>query len=160
MAKSSPNVKPIPDGYHTATPYLICKGAAKALDFYKKALGAEEIMRFDMGGQIGHAEIRIGNSMIMLADEHPDMGYKSPQSYGGTPVSLVLYVEDADALVKRALGAGAKELRPVQDQFYGDRSGTVADPFGHVWTISTHKEDVPEEEMKRRMASFKPEKKA
>jgi PhnB protein len=160
MAKSTPNVKPIPDGYHTATPYLICKGAAKALDFYKKALGAEEIMRFDMGGQIGHAEIRIGNSMIMLADEHPDMGYKSPQSYGGTPVSLVLYVEDADALVQRALGAGAKELRPVQDQFYGDRSGTVADPFGHVWTISTHKEDVPEEEMKRRLASHgKPEKK-
>ena len=160
MAKPASNVKPIPDGYHTATPYLICKGAAKALDFYKKALGAEEIMRFDMGGQIGHAEIRIGNSMIMLADEHPDMGYKSPQSYGGTPVSLVLYVEDADALVQRAIGAGAKELRPVQDQFYGDRSGTVADPFGHVWTISTHKEDVPEEEMKRRMASFKPEKKA
>jgi PhnB protein len=159
MAKSASNVKPIPDGYHTATPYLICKGAAKALDFYAKALGAEEIMRFDMGGQIGHAEIRIGDSMIMLADEHPDMGYKSPQSYGGTPVSLVLYVEDADALVQRAIGAGAKELRPVQDQFYGDRSGTVADPFGHVWTISTHKEDVPAEEMKRRLASFKPEKK-
>ena len=159
MAKSASNVKPIPDGYHTATPYLICKGAAKALDFYAKALGAEEIMRFDMGGRIGHAEIRIGDSMIMLADEHPDMGYKSPQSYGGTPVSLVLYVEDADALVQRAIGAGAKELRPVQDQFYGDRSGTVADPFGHVWTISTHKEDVSEEEMKRRMASFEPEKK-
>ncbi len=153
MAKPAPKVKPIPDGYHTATPYLICKGAAKALDFYKKAFGAEEIMRFDMGGQIGHAEIRIGNSVIMLADEHLDMGFKSPQSYGGTPVSLVLYVEDVDARAKQAIAAGAKVMRPVQDQFYGDRSGTFTDPFGHVWTISTHKEDLLPEEMKRRMAA-------
>jgi len=152
MAKPASKVKPIPDGYHTVTPYLMCKGAAKALDFYKKAFGAEEIMRFDMGGgAIGHAEIRIGNSMVMLADEHPDMGFKSPLTYGGTPVSLVLYVDDVDALAKRAVGAGAKEIRPVQDQFYGDRSGTFSDPFGHVWTISTHKEDISMEEMKKRM---------
>ncbi len=146
-------VKPIPDGYHTVTPYLIIKGAAKALDFYKKAFGAEELFRFDMGGMIGHAEIKIGDSPIMLADEHPDMGYKSPPAYGGTPVSIVLYVNDVDALAKKATAAGAKVLRPVEDQFYGDRTGTFEDPFGHVWSIATHVEDVSPEEMKKRVAA-------
>ena len=145
-------VKPIPAGYHTATPYLIVNDAAKAIDFYKRGLGATEIMRFDApGGRIGHAEIKIGDSVIMLADEYPDMGYRSPQSIGGTPVSIYLYVEDVDRLFKQAIAAGGKELRPVKDQFYGDRSGTLADPFGHVWSIGTHKEDVAPEELHRRM---------
>jgi PhnB protein len=144
--------KPIPEGYHTATPYLIVKDAARALEFYKKAFGAKELMRFaDPGGKIGHAEIKIGNSPIMLADEHPDMGFRGPQSLGGSSVCILLYVEDVDAWFKRAIAAGGTELKPVKDQFYGDRSGTLTDPFGHVWTISTHKEDVPLEEMHRRM---------
>ena len=148
-------VKPIPDGYHTATPYLIISGAAKALGFYKQAFGAEELVRMDAGGgMIAHAEIKIGDSMIMLADEHSEMGYKSPQSYGGSPVSVVLYVPDVDAVFKRAIAAGAKEMRPVADQFYGDRIGTLADPFGHVWSIATHKEDVAPAEMKRRAAEM------
>ncbi len=145
-------IKPIPAGYHTATPYLIVNDAAKAIDFYKRGLGATEIMRFDApGGNIGHAEIKIGDSIIMLADEYPEMGYRSPQSIGGTPVSIYLYVDDVDRLFKQAIGAGAKELRPVKDQFYGDRSGTLSDPFGHVWSIGTHKEDVAPEELQRRM---------
>ena len=144
-------VKPVPDGYHTVTPYLITAGAAKALDFYKKAFGAQELVRMDAGGgMIMHAEIKIGDSMIMLADEHPQMGYKSPQSYGGTSVSIVLYVPDVDTTFKRAIAAGAQEQRPVADQFYGDRMGTLVDPFGHVWSIATHTEDVPPAEMKRR----------
>lgn len=144
--------KPIPEGYHTATPYLILKDAPRALEFYKKAFGARELMRFaDPGGKIGHAEIKIGNSPIMLADESPDMGYRGPQSLGGTTVSIVLYVEAVDAWFARAIAAGGTELRPVKDQFYGDRSGTLADPFGHVWTIATHTEDVKPEEMHRRM---------
>lgn len=144
-------VKYIPDGYHTATPYLIIKGAAKALDFYKKAFGATELMRMqDSNGKVGHAEIRIGNSPIMLADEYPDMGYKSPQSLGGSPVSIMLYVENVDKTVERAAAEGAKITKAVQDQFYGDRNGTIHDPFGHVWTISTHVEDVSPEEMQRR----------
>lgn len=145
-------VKPIPAGYHTATPYLIVSDAAKAIDFYKRGLGATEIMRIpDPKGRIGHAEIKIGDSVIMLADEHPEMGYKSPTSIGGTPVSIYLYVDDVDRLFKQAISAGAKELRPVKDQFYGDRSGTLADPFGHVWSIGTHKEDVSMEELTRRL---------
>lgn len=145
-------IKPIPDGYHTITPYLIVKGAAGALDFYKKAFGVEELMRFaDPSGKIGHAEIRIGDSTIMLADEVPEMGIRSPQTLGGSAVSLVLYVEDVDRLFARAVAAGAKPTRPVKDQFYGDRTGTLTDPFGHVWTIATHKEDVSPEEMHRRM---------
>jgi PhnB protein len=147
-------VKPIPDGYHTVTPYLIVKDAAGAIDFYKKAFGAQELMRFPgPGGKVGHAEIRVGDSRVMLADEHPQMGAVSPQSLGGTPVGLCLYVKDVDALAKQAIAAGAKVLRPVQDQFYGDRSGTLEDPFGHKWTIATHKEDVSHEEMCRRMES-------
>jgi PhnB protein len=145
-------VKPIPDGYHTATPYLILSDAAKAIEFYKRAFGAAELMRFPApGGKIGHAEIKIGDSQIMLADEHPDMGYKSPTSLGGTPVSIMLYVTDVDATAAQAVSAGARVTKPVQDQFYGDRSGTLTDPFGHVWHISTHKEDVAPDEMERRM---------
>lgn len=148
-------VKPIPKGYHTATPYLIIKGAAEAIKFYKKAFGATEFMRMPgPDGNIGHAEIRIGNSPIMLADEFPGMGHFSPATLGGTPVSLMLYVEDVDSLFKKAVKAGATVLRPVVDQFYGDRSGTVSDPFGHVWTISTHKEDVTPAEMKKRMKAM------
>ena len=145
-------VKPIPDGYHTVTPYLIVKDAARALEFYKKAFSATEVMRLAHGpdGRIGHAEIRLGDSVVMLADEHPEMGARSPQTIGGSPVSLCLYVHDVDALANQAVAAGAKVVRPVQDQFYGDRSGTFADPFGHVWTIATHKEDVAPEEMRRR----------
>ena len=150
-------VKPIPEGYHSVTPYLIVRGAAQALDFYKKAFGAKELFRFPMpDGQIGHAEIRIGDSNIMLADEpqdptHQQMGYKAPKSLGGSSVGIMLYVEDVDALAKQAVAAGAKEVRPVVDQFYGDRTGTFLDPFGHIWTIGTHKEDVSPEEMQRRI---------
>jgi PhnB protein len=143
--------RPVPEGYHTATPYLIVKGAAEAIEFYKKAFGARELMRFaDPSGKVGHAEIKIGNSPIMLADEHPDMGYRGPKSLGGSPVSILLYVEDVDRLFAQAIAAGGKVDRPVKDQFYGDRSGTLTDPFGHVWSISTHKEDLTPEEMHRR----------
>ena len=144
-------VKPIPDGYHTVTPYLIVHDATKALDFYKKALGAREVFRMATpNGRIGHAEILIGNSHIMLADEHPEMGAKSAKAYGGSPVGICLYVEDVDAAFDRAVSAGATVVRPVKDQFYGDRSGTLTDPFGLPWTIATHKEDVSSEEMHRR----------
>jgi PhnB protein len=149
-------VRPIPEGYHSVTPYLIVKGAAAAIDFYKKAFGATELFRFPMpDGQIAHAEMRIGDSPIMLADEPHDeaqrqMGYRSPKSIGGTPVSIMLYVEDVDAVAKQAVMAGAKEIQPVVDKFYGDRSGTFLDPFGHIWTIGTHKEDVSVQEMQRR----------
>jgi PhnB protein len=144
-------VKPIPEGYHSVTPYLIVKGGANAIEFYKKAFGATEIMRFEgPGGALGHAEIRIGNAPVMLADEYPDMGFRSPQTLGGAGVSLMVYVEQVDAVFQRAIAAGAKELRAVQNQFYGDRSGTLQDPFGHVWTISTHVEDIAPEEMHRR----------
>jgi len=143
--------KPIPEGYHTATPHLIIKGAADAIEFYKKAFGATEIMRFPApGGKVGHAEIKIGDSPIMLADEFPEMGYKSPQTLGGSPVSIMIYVEDVDTVFKEAIAAGAKEQRPVKDQFYGDRLETLEDPFGHVWHVSTHKEDVSMEEMEKR----------
>src|SRR4051812_20378147 len=128
--------RPIPEGYHTATPYLIVKGAAAAIDFYKKAFGATELMRLaDPGGRVGHAEVKIGDSPIMLADEFPEMGSRSPQTLGGSPVGIALYVEDADAVFNAAVAAGAKVKRPMADQFYGDRTGTVEDPFGHVWTV-------------------------
>ena len=143
--------KPIPDGYRTATPYLIVKGAADAIEFYKRAFGATELLRMaDPQGRVGHAEIKIGDSVIMLADEHPSMGYRSPRSLGGSSVSILLYLEDVDGVFERAVKTGAKAQRPVMDQFYGDRSGTLEDPFGHVWTIATHVEDVEPEEMKRR----------
>ena len=144
-------VKPIPDGYHTITPYLIVDGAARAIDFYKRAFGATETMRMPApNGRIGHAEVRIGDSAIMLADEHPEMGALSPRHYKGSPVSLLLYVTDVDATVKRAVDAGAKIKRPVADQFYGDRTGGLEDPFGHLWWIATHIEDVTAEEMAQR----------
>jgi PhnB protein len=143
--------KAIPEGYRTATPYLIVNGGAEAIEFYKRAFGATEMVRMaDPHGRVGHAEIKIGDSMIMLADEHPDMGYRSPRSIGGSAVSILLYVEDVDELFDRAVKAGAKSQRPVANQFYGDRAGTLEDPFGHVWTIATHVEDVPPEEMRRR----------
>jgi PhnB protein len=146
--------KPIPKGYHTATPYLIIKGAAKAIEFYKKAFGAAEMMRMTQpDGRVGHAEIKIGDSPIMLADEFPEMGARSPQSLGGSPVSILLYVQDVDALTSSAIAAGAKVIRPVKDQFYGDRSGSLEDPFGHQWHIATHVEDVAPEEMKKRAAA-------
>lgn len=148
--------KPVPDGYHTATPYLIVKEAAKALEFYKRAFGAAETMRMaGPKGKIMHAEIKIGDSPIMLAEECPEMGAISPQSLGSSSISLLLYVENVDALTSQAIAAGAKVLRPVQNQFYGDRSGTVEDPFGHHWTIATHIEDLTFEEIQRRAASFK-----
>lgn len=149
------NVKPVPDGYHTVTPYLSVKGAADALDFYKRAFGATETMRFaDPGGRVGHAEIRIGDSPIMLCDEYPDMDVLSPASVGGTPVTIHLYVDDVDQMVKQAVEAGAKLVRPVENQFYGDRGGKLVDPFGHVWWIATHIEDVTPEELRKRMAEL------
>jgi PhnB protein len=145
-------VKPIPDGYHTVTPYLIIKNAVRALDFYKQAFGATEILRMAEpdSGVIGHAEIKIGDSPIMLADEQPAIGFVGPQSLGGSTVNICLYVEDVDSLFGRAIHAGAKELRPVQNQFYGDRSGTLQDPFGHIWILATHIEDLSPEEMQKR----------
>jgi PhnB protein len=148
------NVKPIPEGYHSVTPYLIVKGAAKAIEFYKQAFGATETLRMAQpDGRIGHAELKIGDSTIMLADEFPEIDARSPESLGGTPVMIHLYVEDVDAVAKNASSAGARELRPVQDQFYGDRSGMFADPFGHKWNISTHKEDLTDEEVRKRAAA-------
>jgi PhnB protein len=146
-------VKPIPDGYHTVTPYITCKGAAKALDFYTTAFGAKEIMRYDMGGTIGHAEVRIGDSVVMLSDEFPQMGAVSPKTLGGTSFGLCIYLPDVDAAVAKAVAAGCTIERPLQNQFYGDRSATLLDPFGHKWTLATHVEDVSPEEMKRRMAA-------
>src|SRR5260221_7049595 len=147
--------KPIPDGFHSVTPYLSIKGAAQAIDFYKRAFGAEE--RFRMPGPdgktIGHAEITIGNSILMLADEMPECGNQSAQTLKGSPVGFAIYVENADAAFKRAVEAGASVTRPIPDQFYGDRAGTVKDPFGHQWTLMTHQEDVPPDEMKKRVAA-------
>lgn len=148
-------VKPVPEGYHTVTPYLIIKGTAAAIEFYKKVFGATEVMRMaDPSGRIGHAEVKIGDSHVMLADEDPMRGIRSPQSIGGSPVTILLYVEDVDSTVGQAVAAGAKLTRPVEDQFYGDRSGGLEDPFGHIWYVATHKEDVAPEEMKRRAAAF------
>ncbi len=147
--------KPIPDGYAGATPYLCVKGAADAIEFYKKAFGATETMRLaDPAGKVGHAEIKIGSACIMLADEFPEMGVVSPRTLGGSPVTIHLYVEDVDALAGRAQAAGLKVLRPVADQFYGDRGGKFEDPFGHVWYLATHKEDVAPEEIRRRAAAM------
>jgi PhnB protein len=150
-----PNVKPIPESYAAPTPYLIVKGAAAAIDFYKKAFAAREIMRMPgPDGKIGHADLIIGGGHVMLADESPEMGHRGPQSLGGSPVGLVLYVSDVDNVVKQAAAAGAKVTRPVKDEFYGDRAGTLTDPFGHVWHVMTHIEDVSNEEMEKRAAAM------
>ncbi len=150
-------IKPIPDGYHTVTPYLSIKGAAKAIDFYKRAFNASELFRLVApSGEIGHAEIKIGNSPIMLADPCEEGTFRNPQSLGGSSVGLHVYVDDVDALFAQAVDAGAKTVRPVQDQFYGDRTGTLEDPFGHVWFLATHKEELtPEEITKRAEALYK-----
>ena len=151
----NPTRHAIPPGFHSLTPHLEVRGAARAIDFYTNAFGATEMFRLPApGGKIGHAEIKIGDSVIMLADEHPEMGARSPRSIGGSPVSIVLYVEDVDALSARATAVGAKVTRPVADQFYGDRAGSFEDPFGHQWHIHTHVEDVSPEELQRRMAGM------
>jgi PhnB protein len=148
-------VKPIPEGYHSVTPYLIVKGAGKAIEFYKSAFGATEVMRMPgPNDQVMHAEIKIGDSVVMLADEPEGGQHRSPLTIGGTPVSLMVYVDDVDTVFSQAVSLGATATRPVVDQFYGDRSGTLTDPFGHVWTIGTHVEDVSAEEMERRMAAM------
>ncbi|HEV7517074.1 MAG TPA: VOC family protein [Thermoanaerobaculia bacterium] len=148
-------VKPIPDEYQGVTPYLCVRDAASAILFYQQALGATEVVRLaGPSGKIGHADLKIGGAHIMLSDEFPEMGVRSPQSLGGSPVSLELYTEDVDALFARAVAAGAKVLRPVADQFYGDRGGKLEDPFGHVWWIATHKAEVSPDEMKRRAAAL------
>jgi len=144
-------VKRVPDGYPSVTTYLIVRGAARAIDYYKTAFGGVELMRLEApGGLIGHAEVRIGNTPVMLADENPEWGAKAPQSLGGAPVHLLLYVEDCDAVFERAIAAGGSEVRPVRDQFYGDRSGTLTDPFGHQWSIASRLEDLSVDEIKQR----------
>jgi PhnB protein len=146
-------VKPIPDGYETITPYLIIRGAAKAIEFYKQAFGATEKMRMAMpDGRIGHADITIDGSNVMLADEMPEMDIKGPESLGGSSVGMLLYVDNVDACFDRAIKAGATVKRPVADQFYGDRAGTLVDPFGHQWTLASRKEEVSKAEMDTRMA--------
>jgi PhnB protein len=151
------NVKPIPEGYSTVIPYISIKNASDAIAYYKKAFGAEELLRMPMpDGKVGHAELKIGDSVLMLADEmdHPDAISKSPSTLGGVTSGLCLYVTDCDTFFNRAVAAGGKVRRPLTNQFYGDRSGTVEDPFGQVWTISTHVEDVAPDEMERRMEKF------
>ncbi|MFN2556782.1 MAG: VOC family protein [Nitriliruptorales bacterium] len=146
-------VEPVPAGYPRVTPYLCVDSCSEAINFYSNVFGARERMRMPApDGKIGHAELELGDSVIMLSDEYPEMGVRSPKSIGGTPVSLHVYVEDVDAVFNQALQAGATVLREVEDQFYGDRSGQLEDPFGHRWSVATHVEDVPPEEMDRRMA--------
>jgi PhnB protein len=148
--------KPFPEGFHSITPYLIVKGAAAAIDFYKTAFGATELMRMPQAdGRVGHAELKIGDSVIMLADEFQEMKIVGPKTLGGTTVGILLHVRDADATFNRAVSLGAQVMKPMANQFYGDRSGTLIDPFGHKWTISTHVEDVTPEELRRRMAASK-----
>ena len=147
-------VRPIPEGYHSLTPYLFIKGAAGAIEFYKNVFGATEVMRMaGPNGQIMHAELRIGDSLVMLSDENPQMGAVSPQSLGGTASGINVYIADVDSVVQKAVDSGAKLVRPVKDQFYGDRSGTLIDPFGHMWSVATHVEDVSPEEMSKRAAA-------
>jgi PhnB protein len=148
-------VKPIPDGYPQITPYLTIGGASAAIDYYGKVFGAKERVRMaEPDGKIGHAELEIGDSLIMLSDEYPDRGIIGPRTIGGTPVTISIYVEDVDAIYDRAVQAGAKALRPVENQFYGDRSGQFEDPFGHRWSVATHVEDVSAEEMAKRAAQI------
>ena len=153
MAKKAKakKVQPIPQGYHAVTAYLSVQNGAQALDYYKRAFGAKELVRMPMpDGKVGHAEVKIGDSHVMLADEMPSMGFLGPQSRGGTTVQLHLYVTDVDATVQKAVAAGGKLTRPVEDKFYGDRAGTVEDPFGHVWYIATHTQDLSPAEIRRR----------
>jgi PhnB protein len=146
-------VKAVPDGYHTVTPYLVIRDAAKAIEFYKKAFDAKETFRMPgPGGKIMHAELEIGDSKVMLGEEMPEHGAKSPQALGGSPVNVFLYVEDADKVFQQAVAAGARVTMPLADQFWGDRYGKLADPFGHQWSVATHKEDVAPEEMAKRAA--------
>ncbi|MGP4931398.1 VOC family protein [Pseudoalteromonas nigrifaciens] len=148
-------VSAIPKGYHSITPYLIINGAQQAIDFYCAAFDAQLVMQMPMPeGGIAHAEIKIGNSHIMISDMCPNAHFKSPTELGGTPVSIMLYVDDVDTVFAKTIALGAKEIRPVHDQFYGDRAGTLQDPFGHVWTIGTHKEDINEQELRKRMADL------
>jgi PhnB protein len=148
-----PDVQPIPEGYPRVCPYLVVDGAAQAIAFYQEVLGATERLRMGApGGKVGHAELEIGDSVVMLADEFPDMGAVGPRTVGGTPVTLMVYVEDVDDTFARALRAGGREVRAVQNQFYGDRSGQFEDPFGHLWIVGTHVEDVPPEELEQRAA--------
>ena len=148
-------VKPVPDGYRSITPYVIVRGGAAAIAFYQKVFGARLRMKLDApGGKIGHAELEIGDSLIMLADEHPEMGALAPPTIGGTPVGLHVYLADVDAVAAKAIAAGATLKRPVADQFYGDRLGSIVDPFGHLWHISTHIEDVSPDEIARRAAAL------
>jgi len=147
-------VNAIPEGYHSVTPYLIVDGAEEAIRWYETAFGATEVMRLPMGDKIAHAEIRIGDSHVMLSDEWPDHGKLGPKARGGSTSSLMIYLDDVDAAFDRAVAAGGTVERPVEDQFYGDRSGSIVDPFGHSWMLSTHVEDVPAEELQRRMAEF------
>lgn len=147
--------KPVPDGYHAVTPYLAMKDAAKAIDFYQRALGAKELYRLPMpNGKIAHTEMQIGDSRIMFADEAPEMGAKSARAFGGSPIVLCLYSEDVDTLAKRFVQAGGKVVKPLENQFYGDRSGQFEDPEGYQWMLMTHVEDVSPDEMKRRMAKM------
>jgi PhnB protein len=147
-------VKSVPEGYPSLSPYLIVRDGAAAIDFYQKVFGATLRMKLDApGGRVGHAELEIGNGLVMLADEHPEMGALAPTTIGGTPVGLHLYLEDVDAVAKKAIAAGATLKRPVENQFYGDRLGSIIDPFGHLWHISTHVEDVPPDEIGRRAAA-------
>lgn len=148
-------VKPIPDNYPKVSAYLIVEGANDAIEFYKKVLGAEERMRMDgPDGRVGHAELQFGDSVVMLADAYPEMDIRDPRTIGGTPVSLTIYVEDVDRTFADALAAGAAEVQPVEDKFYGDRAGQFEDPFGHRWSVMTHVEDVTPEEMAKRAAQF------
>jgi PhnB protein len=149
-------VKPIPEGYHSITPYLVIKGAAAAIDFYKQAFGATEIMRMPQpDGRVGHAELKFGDSVVMLADEYPELQVVGPKTLGNTSVGLLLYLDDVDKAVERAVSLGATIKKPIADQFYGDRTGTIEDPFGHKWTLAVHIEDVSPEEMERRMSAGK-----
>lgn len=147
------NIPAIPKGYHSLTPYLCVAGAARAIEFYKKAFGAQELMRMEHGDKVGHAEIQIGDSRVMIADEFPDIGFLGPGSFGGSPVYLHLYVQDVDSRFEQAIAAGAKVRKPLKDQFYGDRSGCLEDPFGHFWFVSSHIEDVSPGEIHRRMTA-------
>jgi PhnB protein len=143
--------QPVPEGYHTVTPYLAVEDAAAAIEYYKKAFGAKERVRMDApGGKIGHAELEIGDSLVMLSDPFPQSSTKPPKQLGGTSASVFLYVEDVDSVVQDAIDAGATVTMPIQDQFWGDRFGSVTDPFGHSWSIATHVEDVPPEEIEER----------